>query len=160
GHRVVRLQTINIQVANEGRRLPVGYAVSLETRAMRNGLDALGITEAVDVFGWSYGGLIALDFALTYPQRIRSLALAEPPPFWVLGNDDSQEASAREMLAILRAFGPQSEITDDQIERFRCAVGNCPVGRSIRDDLRWPVWLQERARLRGLAAIALHRDDP
>jgi pimeloyl-ACP methyl ester carboxylesterase len=157
-HRVARLQSINIQYASEGRPLPNDYTVAFESRAMQRGLDASGLTGSVDVFGWSYGGLIALDFALNHPERIRSLALAEPPAFWLLGGDEPVDETSREMLAILRGLG-RSEISEEQVERYRCALGNCPAGRSIRVDPRWQTWLKERDRLRGLAAVALHQDD-
>ena len=157
--RVVRLLSKNIQYASEGRPLPNDYTVAFESRAMQGGLDALGLTGSVDVFGLSYGGLIALDFALNHPERIRSLALAEPPAFWLLGEDEPVDETSREMLTILRGLGPRSEISDEQVERYRCALGHCPAGRSIRDDPRWPTWLKERDRLRGLAAVALHQDD-
>jgi pimeloyl-ACP methyl ester carboxylesterase len=41
-------------------------------------LDALGTGPAV-VVGWSIGGVVALDLALTHPDRVRALVLAEPP---------------------------------------------------------------------------------
>jgi pimeloyl-ACP methyl ester carboxylesterase len=37
-------------------------------------LDHLGI-ESADVFGWSDGGVIALDMAMRYPDRVRRIAL-------------------------------------------------------------------------------------
>lgn len=40
-------------------------------------LDSLGITR-VHVVGASFGGRVAIDFALAYPQRIRSLVLCSP----------------------------------------------------------------------------------
>ena len=41
-------------------------------------LDALGIKQSVHLLGISFGSLIALDFALAYPQRARSLIMAAP----------------------------------------------------------------------------------
>lgn len=38
-------------------------------------LDALGLTEPVDVFGISMGGMIAQEIALRHPGRVRTLAL-------------------------------------------------------------------------------------
>ena len=42
-------------------------------------LDHLGF-ERAHVVGHSYGALIALELAATYPTRVASLALLEPPP--------------------------------------------------------------------------------
>jgi pimeloyl-ACP methyl ester carboxylesterase len=159
-YRVVRLQTLNVQFAIDGRLLPEDYSVAVESHAMRHALDALGLTGSVDVIGWSYGALIALDFALNHPERIRSLVLAEPPAFWVVGGEDAMDAGMREIRAILQGFGPRSEISEEQLERFLCALGNCPPGRSIREDPRWPGWVQERERLRHGSAVAAHQDDP
>jgi pimeloyl-ACP methyl ester carboxylesterase len=57
-------------------------------------LDALGAGPAVLV-GWSIGGVIALDLALTYPDRVRALVLIEPP----------LHAKRRPTLPMLRAIG-------------------------------------------------------
>ena len=40
-------------------------------------LEALGASPAT-VVGWSAGGVIALDLAASYPERVASLVLAEP----------------------------------------------------------------------------------
>lgn len=159
-YRVVRLQPLTVQFATNGRLLPEDYSVAVESQAMRHALDALGLTGPVDVVGWAYGALIALDFALSHPERIRSLVLAEPPAFWVVGGEDAMDAGMREIRAILRGFGPRSEISEKQLERLLCALVNCPPGHSIREDPRWPGWVQERGRLRGSAAIVAHQDDP
>src|SRR5262249_42644237 len=82
--RVVRLQTLNVETAETQQPLPRNYSVKLESGAMANALDALGITAPANVVGWSYGGLIALDFALDHPDRVRALALFEPPAYWVV----------------------------------------------------------------------------
>jgi len=57
-------------------------------------LDRLGIVQA-SLVGLSKGGMVALDFSLAHPQRVRSLALLDT----VLGGFDwSREGSARNDL--------------------------------------------------------------
>ena len=60
-------------------------------------LDSLGIRR-VNLVGASFGGRVAIDFALAYPQRIRSLILCAPaisgmvPSSEMLGIDSTEEA--------------------------------------------------------------------
>jgi pimeloyl-ACP methyl ester carboxylesterase len=56
-------------------------------------LDALGAQSAV-IVGWSIGGVIALDLALTRPELVRALVLVEPP----------LHAKRRPTVAMLRAI--------------------------------------------------------
>lgn len=64
---VVRLQTLNIERAQMGQPLPAEYSLDLESAAMARALDALSLTGPVDIVGVSFGGLVALDFALESP---------------------------------------------------------------------------------------------
>jgi pimeloyl-ACP methyl ester carboxylesterase len=50
--------------------------------------------ERVHFVGHSYGGLVALAFAHTHPDRVASLALYEPVVFGVLERDDEARAEA------------------------------------------------------------------
>jgi pimeloyl-ACP methyl ester carboxylesterase len=79
--RVIRIQTQNIASVEAGVPLPPKYSVKAESRALYESLDRLGILTTVDLVGHSFGALVALDFALDHPDRIRSLTLAEPPAF-------------------------------------------------------------------------------
>ncbi|MGW2836776.1 alpha/beta fold hydrolase [Streptomyces sp. NPDC001493] len=64
-----------------GRRpsgpLGSGYTVSTEVEDLSHVLDVLDTGSGVDLFGWSYGGLIALEAARKHPA-ISSLTLYEP----------------------------------------------------------------------------------
>jgi len=84
----------------------------LETSVSEHGddaaalLDALGATPAV-VIGRSYGGEIALDLALRYPDRVRALVLLEGAPLSL-----SPEAAAWEHSLSARV----QAAADDDIE--------------------------------------------
>jgi 3-oxoadipate enol-lactonase len=70
--------------------------------ALRDSLDAAGIARA-DIIGHSIGGMLAQEFALTFPDRVRALVLyATTPAFG--GRDPSfAEQFLRERLAPLDA---------------------------------------------------------
>jgi len=50
--------------------------------------------------GHSYGAAIALQFALTYPERVASLTLYEPAQFLLLFADGLKSPEGREILAV------------------------------------------------------------
>jgi pimeloyl-ACP methyl ester carboxylesterase len=54
-----------------------GYAVANLVEDLRGVLDALEITRPVELVGNSFGGLLALAFAATYPERVSRLALID-----------------------------------------------------------------------------------
>jgi pimeloyl-ACP methyl ester carboxylesterase len=56
------------------------HSAIVEAKDLAALLDALKL-ERVHLVGYSYGALTALFFATQYPERLRSLTLAEPPVF-------------------------------------------------------------------------------
>jgi pimeloyl-ACP methyl ester carboxylesterase len=57
---------------------PTGYTSGELAEDLRALMDNLG-TERAHLVGHSYGGVVALHFAARYPERVRSLALADAP---------------------------------------------------------------------------------
>lgn len=158
--RVVRLQTLNLDRGPQHLPLPSGYSVKLESAAMTTALDRLGIKSAVDLVGWSFGGLVALDFALDHPDRIHTLALFEPPAFWAVPTEELRAASdMRTMYELSREFDPDTEPTDAQFVRFQCALGNCGAKPPAPGQQGSEDWALRRAALRGLSAVPNHTDD-
>ena len=157
--RVVRLQTLHFERSQKRQPLPAGYSVKVESAAMAKALDQLGLTKAVDVIGWSFGGVVALDFALDHPDRVRTLALAEPPAFWAVPGEELRAASGmRTMYELSRELVPEREPTDDQYARFLCALGNCGVKPPSVGQPGWQDWATRRSALRGLSAVPNHMD--
>ncbi len=61
---------------------------------------ALRSAEKIHLIGHSYGGLIALRFALLDPGRVASLVVYEPTCFFILAGRPAFEAASREIAGI------------------------------------------------------------
>jgi len=75
-----RRRAIAMDTAGFGDSADGGVLASIEqwARVARELLDALGI-EKVDVVGHHTGGVIAIELAAAFPQRVRSLVLSSTP---------------------------------------------------------------------------------
>ena len=152
---VARLQLLSVQYGLEDRELPRDYSVKMENQALAAALDALGWTEPIDLVAWSFGALISLDFALDNPQRIRTLALIEPPALWLIPRDDPDIQRLSRMFRSLKG-----EITEAQLERWANAVGLVPPGAVAQDLPHWSRWVEHRRSLRNCSAPLDHNDEP
>ena len=156
-HQVIRMEHFNVQYATEGLRLPPGYSLQNESEAIGKTLDSLGIKKPVVLIGWSYGALMAMDFALNHPQRVQQLVLYEPPAFWVAKAKKESPAGMAQMIELTRSFTPDAAITESQLAQFRCILDSCDTS-AIRNHPQWQVWAKQKDRLRGLSAVASHTD--
>jgi pimeloyl-ACP methyl ester carboxylesterase len=157
-HRVINAQSLVVQYGLENRDLPPDYTLTSEVEALKVALDASRVDSA-DFIGMSQGGVIAMVFALTYPQRVRTLAVVEPPAFWVLPNHGRNTPGAREMQEFITSL-KNATITEAHVERFRCLLGDCTGGRSPRSAPAWNIWVTHRNALRGLHTSSNYDDDP
>jgi pimeloyl-ACP methyl ester carboxylesterase len=159
--RVARVQPLSVQYGLERRALPAGYSIELESAALAAGLTAAGLTGPIDLVAWSYGAVIALDFALDHPGRVRSLTLIEPPAFWVLEATGVADDQARREVEAIRQLHAEmaGDVSEDQLASFVRQAGFCPPGSAPRDLPAWPVWLEHRRSLLSGVAPWGHRDD-
>jgi pimeloyl-ACP methyl ester carboxylesterase len=151
-YKVIRMEQFNVQYAEEGRVLPNNYSIKMESEAIKGTLDSLLVKEPVVLVGHSYGGLVALDFALNHPDYVSSLVLIEPPFFQIAESWGQSPQGMKEMKELSKQFTPQAEITEDMVMQFRCELMNCDTF-DIRHHPLWNIWLQQKNRLRGLSEV-------
>lgn len=156
-NQVIRMEHFNVQYANEALTLPPGYSVHKESEAIGKTLDSLGIKKPVVLIGWSFGALMAMDFALNHPERIQKLVLYEPPAFWVAIAKGESPEHMQQMIQLTKSFTPDAKITESQLASFRCILDSCDTA-AIRSQPQWQTWAKYKDRLRGLSAVANHTD--
>lgn len=157
--QMIRVQTLNLMRAQEALPLPAEYSVKLESAQLSQSLVALGIKTPFDLVGHSFGALVALDFALDHPDRVRSLTLAEPPAFWAVPEQEFRSTTGmRNMFELLLTLKPTIEPTDEQLVQFSCVLGNCGLKPPTQSDAQRKEWVFRRSALRGLSIIATHTD--
>src|SRR6266571_4333081 len=158
--QVVRVQPLSVQYGLEDRPLPPNYGLEMESDALAASIDGLGLRGRVDLVAWSYGAAITLDYALDHPDRVRTLALVEPPAFWVLeatGRLDVESKRQRDEMLALYA-GMTVDVTEDQLATFVRQAGLCPPGQSPPELPAWPSWVEHRRSLRVGVAPWHHGD--
>lgn len=156
-YQVIRMEHFNVQYAKEELMMPPGYSVQKESEAIGKTLDSLGIKEPIVLIGWSYGALMAMDFALNHPSRIHKLVLYEPPAFWVAKAKGESPANMHQMIRLTQTFTPEASISEAQLAQFRCILDGCDTA-AIRHQPQWSVWAKQKDRLRGLSAVANYID--
>jgi pimeloyl-ACP methyl ester carboxylesterase len=157
-YKVIRMEQFNVQYAVEGLMLPRDYSVQMESEAIKSTLDSLNIKEPIVLVGHSYGGLIALDFALHHPEYIRSLVLIEPPVFDIAESKGEAPDGMKQMQELSKQFTPQADVTEDMVAQFRCALMNCD-SFDIHHHPLWKTWIAEKNRLRGLSVVNNYKVD-
>lgn len=86
-------------------------------------LDAVGLFP-ITIIGHSLGGAIALQYAGTYPERVKKLVAIEglgPPPAMVLDSSANERMLAwiAEMQALARRYPRRYKSLDEALERMR-----------------------------------------
>lgn len=157
---VIRIQTLNVQRAASRAPMPSDYSVAAEACALAQTLSSIGVRGRVDIVGSSFGALVALHFAATYPERVRTVTLFEPPALWVLPDEEyARDPVLREMRELIGAMRPWTAPSDEQLFRFRCLLGACPPDIPGPGDPARAEWDLSRLAMRGLSAVSEHRED-
>lgn len=158
--KVIQVQLLNVQYGLEDKRLPKDYSVITESKALEATLSAVHLEGKADFIGWSYGGLVLLDYALNNPEKVRTLTLIEPPALWVVGSDlekDPELKKARDYLSL--GPGTDATITDQDLEEFLSFAGFSSPGESVRNFPQWNAWLNFKQSLRCNSVVPQHHDN-
>jgi pimeloyl-ACP methyl ester carboxylesterase len=143
--QVVRVQVRSVELAEAGAAYPPDYGTLTEREALRATVDRLAL-DRFDLVGWSYGGHVALAFALEYPQRVRTLTVVEPAAHWILRETREANGALRQADAgerALRALAGKA-ITTDDLKGFLVQAGLGKPGDDFESMPGWPVWVRNR----------------
>ncbi len=114
GHRVIAYDRIGYGSSSRDAAAPGDYTYASSARDLAALLDALGIERAA-LAGWSYGGAVVQDFAVSHPERVSHLAL--------LGSvGPSLDERGSDALSLVIASGAGEEV-------LRWSGTVAPVGR-------------------------------
>ncbi len=142
----IRVQPLHNELGSRGEVIQTDYDDETERESLRLTLDDLGV-DAADVAAWSGGARAMIEFSLTYPERIRSLTLIEPPALWVL-RGASPEADRE--LAGLDAFIARvsaKPATEDDLAEFLSLAGFVSDPSEARGHPMWERWLPHKGAL-------------
>ncbi len=153
---VVRVQLRSIELAESGNPFPDDYGTLTEREALLATVDELGL-EDFDLAGWSYGGHVALAFALEYPERVRTLTLIEPEASWILRETGRAKDALAKNEAYDRSFTGR-EITIGDLKDFLVRAGFGAPGDDLESLPPWPVWARNRQVLSTIGTIHDYTD--
>jgi pimeloyl-ACP methyl ester carboxylesterase len=88
-----------------GDKWDAAVPVSLEAEARRLGPLLFAESGGVHLVGHSYGGAVALQMALRWPDRVKTLTLFEPVRFALLLADREHEAVGHAIVGVGRRIG-------------------------------------------------------
>lgn len=115
--RVVRIQLIANAEGLAGRTGDPTFDIEVERESIAATLDLIQ-TKEMHLIGWSNGGRAALDFALAFPDQIRTLTMIEPAAWWLVGEEQSARAFAQFL-----ADCAGRECGDEEVRRFLIGAG-------------------------------------
>ena len=144
--KAIRVQPVHNELGSRGQLVEADYDDEVERECFRATLDDLAI-DTTDVAAWSGGARAAIEFSLTYPERIRSLTLIEPPALWAL-RDPSPEVDAA--IAHLDAFIERvsgKPTTEDDLAEFLVMAGFVQDPSEARAHPMWERWFPHRGAL-------------
>lgn len=159
GSRTVYTATPDlVSYAAKGCYPPQDWGIKSESRSLRESLNNLLIGK-VHVAGWSMGGTIALDYALTYPETILTLTLVEPQIRWLLR---AEKLHVQQQVDDLEKFKSFSNRVIDQIVvgeflRMVGAIGDDEVPEESR---AWRLAWDNRLAISNAWKVVTHEEHP
>lgn len=144
--QAIRVQPIHNELGARGEIAGEGYDDQVERDSLLATLDALGLTRA-HFAGWSGGARALIEFALEYPERVRSLTLIEPPAIWVAkAAGQTVDPAVLEVEALIERLGGRP-VSEDDLAHFLRLSGLLTEGQDPRRLPQWETWLEYRHTL-------------
>ena len=156
-HRFIAVSPLLVAYAALGQPPPEPWGIGAEGEALAAALDSLGL-DSVHVGGWSLGGSIALEFAMSHPGRVRSLTLVEPQTRWAL-RAAGRVADATADIGFMRAFADMDEVDEEALAAFFRHVGVVEPGARPQESRAWRLAWTHRQALRYASRVVEHDDD-
>lgn len=103
--RVVWVQLMAVAMGLRDESLPADYSLDYETGALVRALDQVGVEQA-HFAAWSFGAKVTLNFALSNPDRVKTLTLIEPPAIWMVRSKGPLSKEHVESQKKLQTLGP------------------------------------------------------
>jgi pimeloyl-ACP methyl ester carboxylesterase len=153
-YRVIRVQPIHNELGSKGVPGDSGYTAQIERESLRLTLDALDL-ERPNLAAWSAGGLALIEFAIEYPERVRSLTLVEPAAYWVLRRLGERLDEVEQSNGFVHGlFG--REVSEDHLATFLRLGGLAEPGEDVRLHPNWSRWAERRTTLSWLSPLLDH----
>jgi pimeloyl-ACP methyl ester carboxylesterase len=87
-----------------------------------------------------------IEFSLTYPERIHTLTLIEPPALWAIRGDPEMERDVAYLDAFIERIADRP-VDEDGLAEFLEIAGFVPDRREARSHPNWERWLPHRTAL-------------
>jgi pimeloyl-ACP methyl ester carboxylesterase len=150
-HRVIRVQPIHNELGSKGIPGDPGYGADVERESLRLTLDALDLQQP-HLAGWSGGGVALIEFAIEYPERVRSLTLVEPAAYWILARLGERTDEVETSDGFFKdLFG--REVSEDELATFLEIGGLAEAGADVRSHPSWGRWVEHRTTLSWLGPL-------
>jgi pimeloyl-ACP methyl ester carboxylesterase len=142
---VIRVQPIHNELGSAGQPGDPSYTVETAIESLRLTLDALDL-DAAHFAGWSAGGQSLLEFAMTWPERTRTLTFIEPASYWVLEETGEQHAELQTGNAFIQNLAGRA-VSEDDLAHFFKIAGFTQPGENPRESPIWERSLPHRMTL-------------
>lgn len=153
-YRVVRVQPIHNELGAKGVPGDPGYTTHVERESLRLTLDALEL-ERPHLAGWSGGGTALIEFAIQYPERVRSLTLVEPGAYWILARLGERVDEVERSNALIHSLSGRV-VSEEELITFLRLGGLAAPEEDVRSHPNWGRWAAHRTTLSWLSPLLDH----
>ena len=143
--QTIRVQPIHNELGSAGQPGDPSYTAVTERESLRMTLDAIGI-DGAHFAGWSGGGRALIEFALAYPERVRSLALIEPAAYWILDQLGAPSPDVDGVNTFIHGLAGTA-VTEDDLAQFLELAGFVASKADAFSHPNWERWIPHRMAL-------------